>query len=180
MNCLNFLAWNFSKNIWLFFFFFPPPNFCALEYEAVTATKNETFNQTSAILTQNIKSVEVRAGNSPVPPPRQRHIPFNRVQQVASLDGQVLPSGHNYRSHRYSSSSGRPDGTSRLAENVPRTKVTFRELHTAYGRRILSDFNAWRHAKRQEQDKNCGSVATQELLITLWNVECVFVGGAEN
>lgn len=137
------------------------------EYEAVTTAKNETFNQCSAILTQNIKSVEVKSGNSPVPPPRQRHIPFNRVQQVASLDGQVLPSGHNYRSHRYSSSSGRPDGTSRLAENVPRTKVTFRELHTAYGRRILSDFNAWRHAKRQEQDKNRASVATQELLITL-------------
>lgn len=137
------------------------------EYEAVTTTKNETFNQSSATLTGSIESVEVKSGNSPMPPPRQRHNPFNRVQQAASLDGQMPPGGHNYRSHRYSSSCGRPDGTSRLTENIPRTKVTFRELHTAYGRRILIDFNAWRHAKRQEQDKNRGSVATQELLITL-------------
>jgi hypothetical protein len=147
----------------------------SLEYEAVTTTKNETFKQSSTTSTQNIESVEVRSANSPMPPPRQRHNPFNRVQQAASLDGQMLPRGHNYRAHRYSSSSGRPDGTSRLTENIPRTKVTFRELHTAYGRRILSDFNAWRHAKRQEQDKNRGSVATQELLISLWNVEYAII-----
>lgn len=31
--------------------------------------------------------------------------------------------------------------------------ITFRELHTAYGRPILTDRNEWRHRQKQEQDK---------------------------
>ncbi|XP_069668640.1 sesquipedalian-1-like [Periplaneta americana] len=138
------------------------------ECEAVTMSQNQNVNFSSSTLNHNSESVETRSGTSPLPPPRQRHNPFNRVQQVASLDGQTLPGHqHHYRSHSIRSAPGRPDGTSRMTENVPRTKVTFRELHTSYGRRVLSDFNAWRHAKRQEQEKKQESVATQELLITL-------------
>lgn len=68
---------------------------------------------------------------SPKAPPRQRHNPFNR------------PEAH-YRSQSVRSAPGR-------TENVPRTRVTFRELHTLYGRRILADLNEWRH-KRQAAD----------------------------
>lgn len=134
------------------------------ECEAMSLSQsNSTIYTTST--TQNSGSGEIRSGNSPLPPPRQRHNPFNRVQQTMSLDGQNLSGGpqQHFRSHSIRSAPGRPDGTSRLTENIPRTKVTFRELHTAYGRRVLSDFNAWKHAKRQEQEKK----ATQDLLITL-------------
>lgn len=137
------------------------------ECEAATVRQNQAIHINSTTFTQNSESTEMRSGNSPMPPPRQRHNPFNRVQQIGSLDGQMLSGGHNCRSHRYSSVPGRPDGISRQMENIPRTKVTFRELHTAYGRRVLSDLNAWRHAKRQEQDRKQGSGVTQELLITL-------------
>ncbi|KDR23106.1 sesquipedalian-1-like isoform X2 [Zootermopsis nevadensis] len=129
------------------------------ECEAVTMTQNQTAHSRSTAWIQNSREVEMGSCNSPMPPPRQRHNPFNRVQQTVSLDGH----GHQYRSRRC-----RPDGTSRPMENIPRTKVTFRELHTAYGRRVLSDFNAWRHAMRQEEEKKQGSAcATQDLLITL-------------
>ncbi|XP_043784787.1 sesquipedalian-1 isoform X3 [Apis laboriosa] len=33
-------------------------------------------------------------------------------------------------------------------ENVPRTRITFRELHNMYGRRILADLNEWRHTRK--------------------------------
>ncbi|KAM0724607.1 Sesquipedalian-1 [Formica fusca] len=65
---------------------------------------------------------------SPKAPPRQRHNPFNK-------------SDCHHRSQSVRSAPGR-------TENIPRTKITFRELHTAYGRRILADLNAWRHARK--------------------------------
>jgi len=68
---------------------------------------------------------------SPKAPPRQRHNPFNR------------PDSH----HRSQSVRSVPTRT----ENVPRTKITFRELHTVYGRRILADLNTWRHAKKNAE-----------------------------
>lgn len=68
---------------------------------------------------------------SPKAPPRQRHNPFNK------------PESH-HRSQSVRSAPGR-------TENVPRTRITFRELHTAYGRRILADLNAWRHAKKNAE-----------------------------
>lgn len=68
---------------------------------------------------------------SPKAPPRQRHNPFNK------------PDTH-HRSQSVRSAPGR-------TENIPRTRVTFRELHTAYGRRILADLNEWRHSKRSAE-----------------------------
>lgn len=68
---------------------------------------------------------------SPKAPPRQRHNPFNK------------PDSH-HRSQSVRSAPGR-------TENIPRTRITFRELHTAYGRRILVDLNAWRHAKKNAE-----------------------------
>ncbi|XP_033208441.1 sesquipedalian-1-like [Belonocnema kinseyi] len=68
---------------------------------------------------------------SPKAPPRQRHNPFNRTET-------------HQRSQSVRSAPGR-------TENVPRTRVSFRELHNAYGRRILADLNEWRHAKRNAE-----------------------------
>lgn len=65
---------------------------------------------------------------SPKPPPRTRHNPFNR------------PESHQ-RSQSVRSAPGR-------TENMPRTRLTFRELHTAYGRRILADHNEWKRTKK--------------------------------
>ncbi|XP_058805317.1 sesquipedalian-1 [Phymastichus coffea] len=64
----------------------------------------------------------------PKAPPRQRHNPFNRLES-------------HHRSQSVRSAPGR-------TENIPRSKVSFRELHNTYGRKILADLNQWRHAKR--------------------------------
>ncbi|KAK1118510.1 hypothetical protein K0M31_014821 [Melipona bicolor] len=65
---------------------------------------------------------------SPKAPPRQRHNPFNRSEL-------------HHRSQSVRSAPGR-------TENIPRTRITFRELHNMYGRRILADLNEWRHARK--------------------------------
>ncbi|KAL1132830.1 hypothetical protein AAG570_010782 [Ranatra chinensis] len=73
-------------------------------------------------------------GCEPRPPPRSRHNPFNRA-------GPHLH--NNIRSH--------------ITRSAPATtlhdrqKITFRELHTMYGRPILRDLNEWRHQQRQLQ-----------------------------
>ncbi|XP_063216553.1 sesquipedalian-1 [Bacillus rossius redtenbacheri] len=117
-------------------------------------------NQAAALRCADDVGTEAPGGRpceSPRPPPRQRHNPFNRTDSGAHHH-------QPYRSHSVRSAPGRAD--SGAAENVPRTKVTFRELHTAYGRRVLSDFNTWKYMKRAEQEKKVDS-ATQGLLITL-------------
>ncbi|XP_076682783.1 sesquipedalian-1 isoform X2 [Andrena cerasifolii] len=76
-------------------------------------------------------TVVIAPAESPKAPPRQRHNPFNR------------PESHQ-RSQSVRSAPGR-------TENVPRARVTFRELHTMYGRRILADLNEWRHARKNAE-----------------------------
>lgn len=76
-------------------------------------------------------AIEAAPIEAPKPPPRQRHNPFNR------------PESH-HRSQSVRSAPGR-------TENIPRTKLSFRELHNMYGRRILADLNEWRHAKRNSE-----------------------------
>ncbi|CAL7944194.1 unnamed protein product [Xylocopa violacea] len=68
---------------------------------------------------------------SPVAPPRQRHNPFNRSEI-------------HHRSQSVRSAPGR-------TENVPRTRITFREVHNMYGRKILADLNEWRHTKKTSE-----------------------------
>ncbi|KOC61464.1 Sesquipedalian-1 [Habropoda laboriosa] len=65
---------------------------------------------------------------SPKAPPRQRHNPFNRSEL-------------HHRSQSVRSAPGR-------TENVPRTRITFREMHNMFGRRILADLNEWRHTRK--------------------------------
>ncbi|KAL6420702.1 sesquipedalian-1-like [Cataglyphis hispanica] len=77
------------------------------------------------------ETASIPTQQSPKAPPRQRHNPFNK-------------SDCHHRSQSVRSAPGR-------TENIPRTKITFRELHTAYGRRILADLNAWRHAKKNTE-----------------------------
>ncbi|KAK3909469.1 Lysine-specific demethylase RSBN1L [Frankliniella fusca] len=89
--------------------------------------------------------VEMRRGeasNSPQPPPRQRHNPFNRTNS------------EGMRSHSVRSAPGRTDAASRAScrssVDINVRRLTFRELHTLYGRRVLSDRNEWRHSRRQD------------------------------
>ncbi|CAG9784038.1 unnamed protein product [Diatraea saccharalis] len=62
-----------------------------------------------------------------VPPRGQRYNPFNRGLETESK------TVHGSRHHK---ENLRPD--------VPRKKVPFRDIHTAYGRKILADRNEWR------------------------------------
>ncbi|KAJ1530761.1 hypothetical protein ONE63_005615 [Megalurothrips usitatus] len=89
--------------------------------------------------------VEMRRGganDSPQPPPRQRHNPFNRTNS------------EGMRSHSVRSAPGRTDAASRVScrtsVDINVRRLTFRELHTLYGRRVLSDRNEWRHNRRQD------------------------------
>ncbi|XP_011503440.1 PREDICTED: sesquipedalian-1 [Ceratosolen solmsi marchali] len=70
-----------------------------------------------------ISSIEL-----PKVPPRHRHNPFNKLES-------------HHRSQSVRSAPGQ-------TENISRAKVSFKELHNIYGRRILSDLNEWRHGKK--------------------------------
>ncbi|KAJ8926641.1 hypothetical protein NQ314_020975 [Rhamnusium bicolor] len=91
--------------------------------------------------------------NSPVPPPRTRHNPFNKP------DNNPHQRSHSMRST--GSNSSRLDD-SRLLENNSGTKIsiTFRELHNSYGRPILKDFNFWKHEQREKLDSNVDNLIT--------------------
>ncbi|XP_054289440.1 sesquipedalian-1-like isoform X1 [Macrosteles quadrilineatus] len=89
-------------------------------------------------------STEVLGGPSPQPPPRMRHNPFNRGPTNGSAT-------HHTRSNSVRSAPARADNT--RPENTGRHRITFRELHTAYGRPILTDRNEWRHRQKQELEK---------------------------
>lgn len=81
------------------------------------------------------------ANDSPQPPPRQRHNPFNR------------PNSEGGRSDSIRSAPGRPDAASRAfnrSVDISVKRLTFRELHSQYGRRVLSDRNEWRHSRSQD------------------------------
>lgn len=101
---------------------------CA-SYDYMKLMVTELQRQLDAV-EEETASVPVQQ-QSPKVPPRQRHNPFNR------------PDSH----HRSQSVRSAPSKT----ENMPRTRISFRELHTAYGRRILADLNAWRHAKKSAE-----------------------------
>lgn len=89
--------------------------------------------------------VEMRRGganDSPQPPPRQRHNPFNRT------------SSEGVRSPSIRSAPGRTDAASRVSYrssvDINVRRLSFRELHTLYGRRVLSDRSEWRHSRRHD------------------------------
>uniref|UniRef100_A0A161MAI4 Sesquipedalian-1-like protein n=1 Tax=Triatoma infestans TaxID=30076 RepID=A0A161MAI4_TRIIF len=82
-----------------------------------------------------LSNEEDNASGHPVPPPRTRHNPFNRAHA----------SGSHCRSHSIRSAPGRTD------HDNYRQKITFRELHNIYSRRILQDFNEWKYQQRQLQ-----------------------------
>lgn len=104
--------------------------------KAIACASYDYMKLMVAELQRQLDSVEEEtmvpsSSEPPKPPPRQRHNPFNR------------PESH-HRSQSVRSAPGR-------TENMPRTKLSFRELHTSYGRRILADLNEWRHAKRNSE-----------------------------
>lgn len=95
------------------------------------------------------KTKDNQAQGSPLPPPRTRHNPFNRVSQTVNSE---YHAPHHFRSHSIRSAPGGRIDRSNSSE-IFKSKITFRELHTSYGRTILADFNAWKHNKRIEAEK---------------------------
>lgn len=84
-----------------------------------------------------------QAVGSPVPPPRQRHNPFNKPD-----------SNPHQRSHSMRSAPGRMDDNTRHSDlQSSKATISFWELHNSYGRPILTDFNAWKHAQRLQREK---------------------------
>ncbi|KAF7280764.1 sesquipedalian-1-like [Rhynchophorus ferrugineus] len=80
------------------------------------------------------------AQNSPVAPPRTRHNPFNKPEINAQ---------HRTPSIRAS----KVDDLTRFSDptNIPAVqRITFRELHSSYGRPILQDFNIWKREQREQ------------------------------
>ncbi|XP_018318949.1 sesquipedalian-1-like [Agrilus planipennis] len=81
---------------------------------------------------------------SPVPPPRQRHNPFNKPDN-----------NPHQRSHSMRSAPGRIDETNRQSDSAPtKASISFWELHNSYGRPILSDYNAWKHSLRLKRENS--------------------------
>ncbi|KAG8040806.1 hypothetical protein G9C98_001794 [Cotesia typhae] len=98
---------------------------CA-SYDYIKLMVAELQRQLDLAAKESLKGVS--ESELPKPPPRMRHNPFNR------------PEFHK-RSQSVKSAPGR-------TENIPRNKVSFRELHNSYGRRVLADINDWRHLKK--------------------------------
>ncbi|KAJ3623984.1 hypothetical protein MTP99_017643 [Tenebrio molitor] len=102
-----------------------------------------------------------QAVNSPVPPPRQRHNPFNKPEgntpHQRSHSLRSTNNSGNLRKARASAGCDGGDFSLRLDERpVPASKIsiTFRELHNAYGRPILRDFNFWKNEKKHLLEKS--------------------------
>ncbi|RZC37041.1 PH domain containing protein [Asbolus verrucosus] len=83
--------------------------------------------------------------SSPVPPPRHRHNPFNKPESTTP----------HQRSHSLRSSNNSLRLDDKFSDGVPLSKIsiTFRELHNAYGRPILRDFNVWKNEQKLLSEK---------------------------
>ncbi|KAK6625259.1 hypothetical protein RUM43_005553 [Polyplax serrata] len=104
-------------------------------------------------------------GKSPNPPPRQRHNPFNKA--LPPYEGGFYY--HHQRSQSVKCTSDTAASMHSIRHEITqKNRLTFREIHNTYGRRILADFNEWKHYKRQNltngEDKLQGA---KDLLITL-------------
>ncbi|KAL4707424.1 hypothetical protein ACJJTC_008609 [Scirpophaga incertulas] len=70
-----------------------------------------------------------------VPPRGQRYNPFNRGLES---EGKTVPGSRHHKENL------RPD--------APRKKVPFRDIHSAYGRKILADRSEWRASLARRSD----------------------------
>ncbi|EEB11197.1 conserved hypothetical protein [Pediculus humanus corporis] len=88
----------------------------------------------------------IKEKKSPNPPPRQRHNPFNKSLPVCK-------EGFHYQHQRSQSvkctSDTFPSFQAFRSELSQKNKISFREIHNLYGRRILADFNEWKHYRKQ-------------------------------
>jgi hypothetical protein len=128
-------------------------NFATIDNYEIGTSKFYVVLETPLPLTQAV--------NSPVPPPRQRHNPFNKPEgNTPHQRSHSLRSSNNSGNLRKARASAGCDGSDfslRLDERpVPASKIsiTFRELHNAYGRPILRDFNFWKNEKKHLLEKS--------------------------
>ncbi|KAK5641958.1 hypothetical protein RI129_010505 [Pyrocoelia pectoralis] len=109
-----------------------------------------------------------QAVGSPVPPPRQRHNPFNKPSNgphQRSNSMRSAPGRNNYLMTNYFQFIflGRMDDNVRNSDpQANKASISFWELHNSYGRPILTDFNSWKHAQRMQKEKD--TVATENLI----------------
>ncbi|XP_044758390.1 sesquipedalian-1 [Coccinella septempunctata] len=82
--------------------------------------------------------------DSPKPPPRHRHNPFDRVETVSHYN---LPPKTTGKQEMKVTSDGTLPGTSHV-------RISFIELHNSYGRKIMMDYNMWKHQRRLTNDKD--------------------------
>lgn len=71
-----------------------------------------------------------------VPPRGQRYNPFNRV---ADSESKTVQGSRHHKEN--------------LRAELPRKKVPFRDIHTAYGRKILLDRSEWRARLMKQKDE---------------------------
>lgn len=77
---------------------------------------------------------------SPHPPPRQRHPKAQNPTQFPCISS-------SSRTRTNPSPINNPGGS----YNQSRNKVSFKDLHTLYGRPVLRDRNEWRYNKKAEE-----------------------------
>jgi len=91
---------------------------------------------------------------SPVAPPRTRHNPFNKPENIS----------HNRPHSMRNANPNKPDEPNRFSDPSsasspsPKVSITFRELHNSYGRPILQDFNIWKRHQRDKAESAVGNL----------------------
>ncbi|XP_065207786.1 sesquipedalian-1 [Planococcus citri] len=141
------------------------PNSIAESY--IHSTSEEKLNS----LTSSSRTPQQSANSSPHPPPRHRQQKLAQSQSAHCIPTSKIKSPNMVQS----SSHGNNNPNSH--HNLPnqRNKISFKDMHTAFGRPVLSDRNLWRHqrkndlqsgnALRKEEYKQ--PIAEQNLLISL-------------
>jgi len=108
--------------------------------------------------------------SSPHPPPRYRQ---NALNKIANSQSQSNVCSSRLRSNNNVSISGQVNSSSTLCSS--RNKISFKDIHTGFGRPVLRDRNVWRYEKKsdniQEIDSNTTEIRRmipeQNLLISL-------------
>ncbi|XP_045477615.1 sesquipedalian-1-like [Harmonia axyridis] len=78
---------------------------------------------------------------SPKPPPRHRHNPFDRVENFS-----------NSNSHSTHTTAKQETNYS-IQPSTSQIRISFKELHNSYGRKIILDYNMWNQKRRLVKEK---------------------------
>lgn len=122
-------------------------------------------------LTPNSRTPHQSANSSPHPPPRHR-----QQKMLAQSQSSHCVSTSKTRTSNLNNPSqhGNANYNSHYTYNNQRNKISFKDMHTAFGRPVLRDRNLWRHQRKSNLilEKNSQKEvkqlhAEQNLLISL-------------